>query len=85
LSRRLKSILTPENVSGDEVSMLRILKRQIRLSVPKASDMTGFEEERAKSALENLRERNFVEFRSNEYWLTEGGTAYLAWSKSVRN
>lgn len=77
--------MAPEKISGDEVSMLRILKRQIRLSIPRASDITGFEAERAKTALESLRERNFVEFRQNEYWLTEGGNAYLAWTKSARS
>jgi hypothetical protein len=49
--------MTIEKVSGDEVSMLHILKRQKRLSVSKATDLTGFESERARSALENLRER----------------------------
>lgn len=71
-------------ISGDEVSMLRILKRQRRLSLPKATDMTGFEAQRCKSALEGLREKNFAVFESNEYWITAEGSGYLAYTKAVK-
>jgi hypothetical protein len=72
-------------VSGDEISMLRILKRQRRMSVSKAADFTGFETERCKSAFENLFGKNFVSFESNEYWITSEGEGYLAYSKSFKD
>jgi len=65
--------------------MLRILKRQRRMSVSKAADFTGFEAERCKSAFENLSGKNFVTFDSNEYWITSEGEGYLAYSKSFRD
>jgi hypothetical protein len=74
-----------ETIPGDEISMLRILHRQRRLSLPKASDLTGFESERCRIALEGLRGREFVSFDSNEYWITEAGTGYLAFAKGIRN
>jgi hypothetical protein len=80
-----KKNLSEEKITGDETSMLHILKRQKRLSVPKATDLTGFETERARSALENLRERNFVELESNDYWLTQDGVSYLAFARGTRN
>ncbi len=63
--------------------MLRILKRQKRLSVSKVTDLTGFEAERCKQALESLLGKSFVSFESNEYWITDEGVGYLAFSKSV--
>lgn len=72
-------------VSGDEISMLRVLKRQRRLSISKAADFTGFEAERCKSAFENLSGKNFVSFESSEYWITSEGEGYLAFSKSFRD
>jgi len=70
-------------ISGDEVSMLRILKRQRRLSISKATDLTGFEAERCRLALESLRGKSLVSFESNEYWITDEGVGYLAFSKSI--
>jgi hypothetical protein len=70
-------------ISGDEVSLLRILKRERRLSYSRASDLTGIEAERCRAALEGLLGRQFVSLENNEYWLTAQGSGYLAWSKSV--
>ena len=39
--------------------MLRILKRERRLSTKKASDLTGFEQERCQVALEGLRGKEY--------------------------
>ena len=74
----------PITLLGDEISMLRILKRERRLSVKKASDLTGFEQERCHVALEGLRGREYVSFEANEYWITAEGQGYLAFSKAVR-
>jgi len=65
--------------------MLRILKRERRLSQKKASDLTGFETERCRAALEGLLGKDYVAFEANEYWITVEGTGYLAFSKAVRN
>jgi hypothetical protein len=69
---------------GDEISMLRILKRERRLSTKKASDLTGFEQERCQVALEGLRGKEYVSFEANEYWITAEGQGYLAFYKAVR-
>jgi hypothetical protein len=71
-------------ISGDEVSLLRILNRQKRLSVSKAMDLTGFETERCKVALESLRTKQLVVLESNEYWITDEGVGQVAFSKSIR-
>lgn len=65
--------------------MLRILNRQKRLSVSKAVDLTGFEVERCRLALENLRGKEYASFETNEYWITSAGMGYMAYSKSIRN
>jgi len=70
-------------ISGDEVSMLRILKRQKRLSITKARDLTGFENERCKFALDNLNKKGYVSFEANQYWITDLGIGYLAFPKPL--
>ena len=72
-------------ISGDEVSILRILKRQKRLSPSKAADLTGFEIERCRMALESLRGKKFVLLESSQYWITQEGEGYLAFSRSIKN
>jgi len=72
-------------ISGDEVSILRILKRQKRLSPSKAADLTGFEIERCRMALESLRGKKFVQLESSQYWITQEGEGYLAFSRSIKN
>jgi hypothetical protein len=72
-------------ITGDEISMLRVLKRQRRMSLSKAADFTGFETARCKSAFENLSGKNFVTLESNEYWITSEGEGYLAYSKSFKD
>jgi hypothetical protein len=65
--------------------MLRILKRQKRLSISKASDLTGFDAARCQSALENLCEKKFVTLEADQYWVTAEGQGYLAYSKSFKD
>jgi hypothetical protein len=78
-------MVTIPTIPGDEVQLLRILKRQRRLSPSKASDLTGLETERCLTALEGLRGKEYVAFEANEYWITAEGNGYLAFSKSVRD
>ena len=67
--------------------MLRILKRQKRLSLSRAMYLSGFEKERCRVAMESLLESEFVSFEADEYWITATGTGFLAFSKSggIRN
>jgi hypothetical protein len=71
-------------ISGDEISMLRILKREKRLSLAKAADLTGLEPERCGQALEGLRGKKFVVLESNQYWITSEGEGYLVFMKSIK-
>ena len=65
--------------------MIRILNRQKRLSVSRAVELTGFETERCRLALEGLLSKGYVKLESSEYWITAEGTGYLAFSKSAQN
>jgi len=75
------------SISHDAISMLRILKRQKRLSLSQAMDLSGFDKERCRLAMENLLQTQLVSFEANQYWITDVGTGYLAFSKSggIRN
>jgi DNA-binding IclR family transcriptional regulator len=72
-------------IPGDEVQLLRILKRERRLTPSKASDLTGLDTERCRTALEGLHVKDYVAFEASEYWITAEGARYLAFTKSVRN
>jgi len=72
-------------IPGDEVSLLRVLKRERRLSTKTAADLTGLEQERCRVALEGLLGREYVSFEANEYWITAEGSAYLSYSKAIHS
>lgn len=70
-------------MSGVEHSLLRVLNRQRRLTVSKAVDLTGFEAERCRVALESLKDKRYATIEGSEYWITEEGSSYISLSKSL--